>query len=125
MWDFPDDTRLAEVAAQLYEAGGVVAAVCHGPAGLVNIRLSDGSYLVSGKHVSVFSDDEERAVGLDRVVPFLLQTRLTERGAHHSGAANFQAYVVADGRRVTGQNPASATTVAERVVALVAARQAA
>lgn len=125
MWDFPDNARLAEVAAQMYEAGGVVAAVCHGPAGLVNIRLSDGSYLVSGKQVSAFTDDEERAVGLDQVVPFLLQTRLTERGAHHSGAANFQPHVVGDDRLVTGQNPASATAVAERVVALVAARQAA
>lgn len=125
MWDFPDNTRLAQVAAQLYEAGGVVAAVCHGPAGLVNIRLSDGSHLVDGKQVSAFTDDEERAVGLDRVVPFLLQTRLTQRGARHSGAANFQAHVVADGRLVTGQNPASATAVAERVAALVAARQAA
>jgi putative intracellular protease/amidase len=123
MWDFPDDSRLAQVAAQLYEAGGVVAAVCHGPAGLVNVRLSDGSYLVDGRQVSAFTDDEERAVGLDRVVPFLLQTRLTERGAHHTGVANFQPHVVADDRLVTGQNPASATGVAERVVALVAARQ--
>jgi putative intracellular protease/amidase len=116
MWDFPDNTQLAKAAADVYEGGGVVAALCHGPAGLVNVRLSDGSYLVAGKEVAAFTNEEETAVGLTDVVPFLLQTRLTERGARHTGAENFAAYVVADGRLVTGQNPASATGVAERVV---------
>jgi putative intracellular protease/amidase len=87
----------------------VVAGVCHGPAGLV-----------AGKSVSSFTDDEERAVGLADVVPFLLQTELRERGAVHSGAPNFQAHVVADGRLVTGQNPASAAGVAEKVVEVLA-----
>jgi putative intracellular protease/amidase len=123
MWDFPDNTKLAKVAADVYEDGGVVAAVCHGPAGLVNVRLSDGSYLVDGKKVSAFTNAEETAVGLTEVVPFLLQTKLTERGARHSGTENFAAYVVADGRLVTGQNPASASGVAERVVELLAERQ--
>jgi putative intracellular protease/amidase len=123
MWDFPDNTQLAKVAAEVYEGGGVVAALCHGPAGLVNVRLSDGSYLVAGKEVSAFTNEEETAVGLTEVVPFLLQTRLTERGARHTGTENFAAYVVADGRLVTGQNPASATGVAERVVELLAERQ--
>ncbi len=123
MWDFPDNTQLAKVAADVYEGGGVVAALCHGPAGLVNVRLSDGSYLVDGKEVSAFTNEEETAVGLTEVVPFLLQTRLTERGARHTGTENFAAYVVADGRLVTGQNPASATGVAERVVELLGERQ--
>jgi putative intracellular protease/amidase len=122
MWDFPDNPVLAGIAARLYEAGGVVGAVCHGPAGLVDVRLSDGSHLVAGKQVASFTDDEERAVGLDEVVPFLLQTRLTQRGARHSGAPNFQPHVVVDDRLVTGQNPASAVGVAERIVALVTAR---
>jgi putative intracellular protease/amidase len=98
----------------------VVAGVCHGPAGLVDVILSDQSYLVAGKSVSSFTDDEERAVGLADVVPFLLQTELRERGAVHSGAPNFQAHVVADGRLVTGQNPASAAGVAEKVVEVLA-----
>jgi putative intracellular protease/amidase len=123
MWDFPDNTQLAKVAAEVYEGGGVVAALCHGPAGLVNVRLSDGSYLVAGKEVSAFTNEEETAVGLTEVVPFLLQTKLTERGARHTGTENFAAYVVADGRLVTGQNPASATGVAERVVELLAKQQ--
>lgn len=115
MWDFPDNTQLAKVTADLYEDGGVVAAVCHGPAGLVNVRLADGSYLVDGKEVSAFTNEEETAAGLTEVVPFLLQTKLTE---------NFAAYVVADGRLVTGQNPASATGVAQRAVEILVKRQA-
>jgi len=120
MWDFPDNADLAGLARDIYEANGVVAAVCHGPAALVNITLSDGSYLVDGKQISVFTNEEEAAVGLTEVVPFLLQTTLEQRGARNVGAANFQAQVSVDERLVTGQNPASAAPVAEQVLAVLA-----
>ena len=121
MWDFPDNPDLAHLARELYEAGGVVSAVCHGPAALVGITLSDGRPLVEGKEVAAFTDAEEQAAGLTDVVPFLLQSRLEELGAKHTGAENFQAHVVADGRLVTGQNPASAHGVAAAVLAALAA----
>jgi len=116
MWDFPADEGLARLGRAIYESGGVVAAVCHGPAALVNLRLSDGTPLVAGKRVAAFTNSEERAVGLDGVVPFLLADALVERGAEHVAAPNFVANVVRDGRLVTGQNPASARGVAEQVV---------
>jgi len=115
MWDLPDDSALARLTADIYERGGVVAAVCHGPAALVNVRLSDGTYLVAGRRMAAFTDDEERAVGLDTTVPFLLASRLVERGAQHEQAGDFQARVVVDGRLVTGQNPASARGVGEAI----------
>jgi putative intracellular protease/amidase len=121
MWDFPGDKDLAGLARDIHEAGGVVAAVCHGPAGLLDVTLTDGTYLVAGRNVSAFTNQEEAAVGLVDVVPFLLQTALEERGARHSGAPDFQAHVVADGRLVTGQNPASAAGVAETVVGILSA----
>ena len=121
MWDFPENAELAELAAQIYAQGGVVAAVCHGPAGLVNIRLRDGSYLVAGKTIATFTNEEEAAVGLTDVVPFLLETRLRERGALISKAANFVAHHAVSERLVTGQNPASALPVAEAVVEVLAA----
>jgi putative intracellular protease/amidase len=117
MWDFPESEPLAKLAANIYENGGVVAAVCHGPAGLVNIKLSDGSYLVDGKRVNSFTNEEEEAVGLTRTVPFLLRDKLEERGARWEGGGKFGEYAVADDRVVTGQNPASAAKVAELVVA--------
>ncbi|CUJ58557.1 TPA: type 1 glutamine amidotransferase domain-containing protein [Pseudomonas aeruginosa] len=120
MWDFPDSTELAAIAARIYERGGVVAAVCHGPAGLVNVKLSDGRYLVAGKNVSAFTNDEERAVGLYGTVPFLLADALQARGARHVPAPNFQAQVVVSERLVTGQNPASAKGVGEAMLPLLA-----
>lgn len=125
MWDFPDDARLAMIAATIYENGGVVAAVCHGPAGLVNITLGDGTYLVAGKTVSAFTNEEEAAVGLSEVVPFLLETTLRERGAQITKAPNFAAHTAVDGRLVTGQNPASAAPVAEQVLHVLAQHAAA
>jgi putative intracellular protease/amidase len=119
MWDFPNNQPLANLAATIYEQGGVVGAVCHGPAGLVNVKLANGQYLVFGKAVAAFTNEEEEAVGLSNVVPFLLESALIERGANHTQAANFQAHVVVSDRLVTGQNPASATGVAEQMVALL------
>jgi putative intracellular protease/amidase len=119
MWDFHNNVQLDQIAAAIYEAGGVVGAVCHGPAGLVNLKLSDGSYLVAGKTVSSFTNEEETAVGLSDVVPFLLEATLIKRGATHTKAPNFQPHVVVSDRLVTGQNPASATGVGEGMVKLL------
>ncbi|MFD8383444.1 type 1 glutamine amidotransferase domain-containing protein [Streptomyces sp. NPDC059679] len=116
VWDFPDSAGLARIGRDIYEAGGAVAAVCHGPAGLVNLKLSNGAYLVDGKNVAAFTNSEEAAVGLTDVVPFLLQSKLEERGAKHTGAPDFEPHVVVDGRLVTGQNPASATALGEALV---------
>ena len=122
MWDFPDAPAFSAAATAIYEASGVVGAVCHGPAGLVNVRLSNGGYLLAGKTVSAFTNEEERAVKLDTVVPFLLETRLVERGARFEGAPNWQEKVVVSERLVTGQNPASAAGVAKAMVRLLDAR---
>ena len=116
MWDFPDDADVQRFARDLYEKGSPVGAVCHGPAALVNVKLSDGSYLVAGKEVSAFTNAEEEKVGLTKVVPFLLATKLEERGAKHLAAPDFQKQVVTSGNLVTGQNPASAAGVAGEMV---------
>ena len=123
MWDFPDDPGVQRVTAAIYEQGGVVGAVCHGPAALVNVRLSDGSYLVANHHVSAFTNAEEEAVELGDTVPFLLADKLEARGARHAAGENFERFVIADGRLVTGQNPASARGVAQAMVAAIAAER--
>lgn len=119
MWDFPEDKDVARVIKTIYERGGVVAALCHGPAALINAKLSNGKYLVNGKNVTGFSNEEEAKVGLTKVVPYLLEEKLKERGAKYSKAAPFQAKVVTDGRLITGQNPASGTAVGQAVSALL------
>lgn len=115
MWDLPDDPALAALTAAIYERGGIVGAVCHGPAGLVNVKLSNGDYLIKDMFVAAFTNDEEREVGLDRVVPFKLADRLKERGAHHEAGPNWHINVCTSGRLVTGQNPASATRVGDAI----------
>lgn len=119
MWDFADNKALAAIAAKIYEAGGIVGAVCHGPAGLVNIRLSDGSYLVSNKKVNAFTNEEEIAVKMDKEVPFALESKLIERGAKFEKSGLWQPHVTVDGRLVTGQNPQSAKGVGEAMLKLL------
>jgi putative intracellular protease/amidase len=119
MWDFPEDATLQAFGVAIWERGGVVAAVCHGPAALVNMRRADGTYLVAGREISSFTDEEEVAVGLEKVVPFALESTLRARGARFVEAPNFEPKVAVSDRIVTGQNPASATGTAEAVVTLL------
>ncbi|MCQ9165195.1 MULTISPECIES: type 1 glutamine amidotransferase domain-containing protein [unclassified Arthrobacter] len=120
MWDFPDSEGLQKLVAGVYNAGGVVGAVCHGPAGLVNVDLANGIHLVNGRKVAAFTNDEEVAAGKDKVIPFFLADRLEEQGATHVSAGVFEEKVVVDERLVTGQNPASAAGVAKEMEKLLA-----
>ncbi len=112
MWDLPGNTALARVIGAIFDAGGAVGAVCHGPAGLIDAKGADGLPIVRGRRVNGFTDSEEKASGLGGTVPFLLETRLRETGAKFEGGADFQPYAVRDGMLVTGQNPASSANVA-------------
>jgi len=116
MWDFADNKELADIASKIYENGGIVAAVCHGPAGLVNIKLNNGKYLVDGKKINAFTNEEESEVKLTNVVPFLLEDKLKERGAKFEKSGLWQNHVVTDQRVITGQNPQSAKSVGEAIV---------
>ena len=125
MWDFPHDERLGALLARAFEQGKPVAAVCHGPAGFVGTRLSDGKPLVEGRRVNCFSDAEGAHVELDGVVPFLLESKLRELGGKVETADKFEAIVVEDGNLLTGQNPASAKPLADKLVEKLQARTAA
>jgi putative intracellular protease/amidase len=122
MFDYPDSRALAGLVTETLESGRVVAAVCHGPAGLVSALNSDGTPVVQGRRVTGFTDTEEKAVGLDGAVPFLLETRLRELGADFVKADDFAVHAVRDSTLVTGQNPASAGRAAELVMEVLAER---
>ncbi|MGC1480349.1 MAG: type 1 glutamine amidotransferase domain-containing protein [Chthoniobacterales bacterium] len=123
MWDFPDSESVKSAVAGVYDSGGLVAAVCHGPAALVNVKLKDGEMLVKGKRVAAFTNAEEAAVELTDAMPFLLQDRLEEAGATVETGENFSEKVVTDERLITGQNPASARATAMAVTKAILARQ--
>ncbi|MFH8738420.1 type 1 glutamine amidotransferase domain-containing protein [Streptomyces sp. NPDC017964] len=116
MWDFPANRLLSTITRTIHENGGVVSAVCHGQAALVNLKEANGKYLVSGKKLTSFSHEAEVERGLETIVPFSLQHTLQERGALYSSAVGRAPHVVTDGRLVTGQNPASATRLAHALV---------
>ena len=118
MYDFPDNQPLQELARSIYENNGVVAAVCHGVVGLLNIKLSDNSLLLKDRQVTGFSNIEEKLAELDKVVPFLTENELVARGGNYSKDDDpWRPFVVADDRLITGQNPASTGLLAEKVIA--------
>lgn len=119
MWDMPDNAISIALIEAFVKMGKPVAAVCHAPVVLVNVRGTDGEYLVKNKRVTGFTNAEEEAVGLTRVVPFLLEDRLKERGGIYSRGANWAPYVQVDGKLVTGQNPASSGPAAEELLKLL------
>ena len=120
MWDLPDDTRLAQMLGAAADDGRIIAAVCHGPAGLVNVRRLDGAPLVAGRRVACFTDSEEAAVGLTDTVPFLLASKLASLGAVLSAGPDFQPHAVRDANLITGQNPASSEAAARLLVTALA-----
>lgn len=115
MWDFRSP-ELGRLLADFYESGKIVSAVCHGPVGFLEARLSDGRWLVQDKELTAFSWAEEKAINRDDVVPFNLEEELKSRGARFTKAMlPFGKHVVEDGLLITGENPASAHGVGEAV----------
>lgn len=119
--DMPQHQILKKVVKETYERKAIVGAVCQGPVAFLNVKLSDGEYLVAGKNVSSFTNEEEANYAKDDV-PFDLETALRDQGAIFHKTSPWEAFSIADGRLVTGQNPASAKGVAEKMVALLEAR---
>lgn len=118
MVDMPEHPLLKQVIKETWERGAIVGAVCHGPVSLLNVKLSDGTYLLNGKNVSSFTNEEEENYALADV-PFELESALTKQGAIFHKTGPWAAYSIADGRLVTGQNPASAKGVAEKMIGLL------
>lgn len=118
MVDMPEATLLKKVIAEVYERNGIVGAVCHGPVSLLNVQLSDGTYLVNGKNITSFTTEEEDNYARQDV-PFDLQSALTQQGAIFHAAKPWFANSITDGNIVTGQNPASAKGVGEKIVAIL------
>lgn len=117
MFDLVDNSTSQQLIREFWESGKVVSAVCHAPAVLVNVKLSDGSYLLQGKTVTGFSTAEESQVGLTEVVPFLPEDGLNKAsgGKFVKAAEPWGEKVVVEGKLITGQNPGSATGVGEAI----------
>lgn len=116
MWDLASDQNSIALIESFTRQGKIVSAVCHAPSVLLNTRNAEGEPLVKNRKVTGFSNTEEDAVGLTKVVPFLLEDELKKRGGIYSQGPDWAPYLVEDGLLITGQNPASSSLVAEAVL---------
>ena len=112
MWDLTTDTQTIQLIQNFWSSKKPVAAVCHAPAVLLNVKDENGDALVKGKNVTGFTNTEEAAVQLTDVVPFLLEDELKNKGGHYTKKEDWASYVVKDGLLITGQNPASSEAAA-------------
>jgi putative intracellular protease/amidase len=116
MFDLPENTTLQHLLSEFASQDKVIAAVCHGPAGLVEARLANETPLVAGKTITAFTNNEERAAELDQSMPFLLESRLRELGGNFIAQPNWSDHIERDGKLITGQNPQSSASVAKAVI---------
>lgn len=117
LWDLTEDKKSIQLIETMFAAGKTVSAVCHAPAVFRHTKLADGSPLIKGKKVTGFTNTEEEAVQLTKVVPFLVQDMLEANGGLYQKGADWQSFVVTDGHLITGQNPASSAAAARAVLA--------
>lgn len=113
LWDLAEDATSAKLIQDFDSANKPIAFVCHAPAALRHVKNAQGDFLVKGKKVTGFTNEEEEAVQLTNVVPFLVEDMLKENGGLYSRGKTWEAYAVQDGNLITGQNPASSALVAE------------
>lgn len=118
LFDFPDNAGLQRIVRDVYQSGGVIGAVCHGPAGLLNVRLADGRLLIAERQVTGFTNDEELFLIEEarQLFPYLLQDQLILRGARFQEGDIYLDNTVVDGRLISGQNPWSTWSVAEAMI---------
>jgi len=116
MEDLAVSEDLGRILVTMLDGGKIVSSVCHGPAGLLPAKRGDGSWLFAGRKLTAFTDAEEEQAGLADKAPWLLEARLREAGVTFSSGEPWESFVVVDDNLVTGQNPASSTETAHKVV---------
>lgn len=119
LWDLAKDKNSIKLIEDFYNSQKPVAMVCHAPASLKNVKALNGEPLVKGRKVTGFTNEEEEAVHLTKVVPFLVEDMLKEHGAHYEKKGPFKPFVIEDGLLITGQNPASSEPAAEMLLAVL------
>lgn len=119
LWDLANDKTSIALIETFYNQKKPIAFVCHAPGALVKAKLPNGEPLVNGMEVTGFSNTEEEAVQLTKVVPFLLEDEMTKLGGHYSKGADWGSYVKVDGLLITGQNPASSEAAANALLKIL------
>ena len=119
LWDLAENAESQQMIHSFMTKDRPIAAVCHAPAIFKHIKGADEKSLISGRRVTGFSNTEEEAVGLTKIVPFLVEEMLKANGGHYEKGPDGSSYVVVDGKHVTGQNPASSEAAAKEQLKLL------
>lgn len=119
LWDLTTDKDSINLIENFWDSKKPIAAVCHAPSVLLNAKDENGNFLIKGKKVTGFSNTEEQAVQLDKIVPFMLEDELKSKGGIYSKKEDWASYVVKDGLLITGQNPGSSEAVANELIQLL------
>ncbi len=119
LWDLTNDADSISLIEEFWNSKKSIAAVCHAPAALLNVKDDAGNHLVKGKNITGFTNSEEAAVELTEVVPFLLENELKNKGGIYSKKEDWASYVVKDGMLITGQNPASSEAAAKELIKIL------
>ncbi len=122
LWDLADNADSIAIIEKMFAADKPVALVCHAPGALRHAKAPDGTALVKGRSVTGFSNSEEAASGLTKVVPFLVQDMLADHGAKYGRATDWRPHVLTDGALITGQNPASSAPAAQALLKCIQRR---
>jgi putative intracellular protease/amidase len=123
MWDLAESAVSVALLEAFYNSGKPIALVCHSP-GVLRHVTHKGAPLVKGKRVTGFTNEEEAAVQLTNVVPFLVEDELKRLGANFEKVQSWEPFSIVDGRLVTGQNPASSTSAAQALLTVLVAEHA-
>ena len=119
LWDLTNDVNSIVLIENFYNQKKPIAFVCHAPGVLLKVKLPNGDPLVKGKKLTGFSDSEEDAVQLTKIVPFLLEDELKKLGANYSKGPDWGSYVKVDGLLITGQNPNSSEAAAKELIGIL------
>ena len=114
MWDFYHSEEIERLASEIYENEGYLLSVCHGIAGLFNIKDEAGNYYIKDKNITGFTKKEEMLAGKTKIVPFFNETEARKRGAIFKKKRFYKEFAIKDGRIITGQNPFSVRAVAKQ-----------
>lgn len=118
MYGVPEDISIQKISMSIYNNNGIVSAICHGTAGIVNLKTNDGNYLYTNKDVNGFPDlFENKEAQYYKAFPFSIEETIKERGGKFTYSKNgWDNYYKVDGRLITGQDPTAAISVANEII---------